>query len=68
MLSEPERRELKALAKSRALREDCRRLTTATAAQPMDLDRLLNFLSAMSRLSPETSHSRQFLAYSRVRI
>ena len=68
MLSEAERRELKALAKSRALREDCRRLTTATAAQPMDLDRLLKLLRSMSRLNPETSHPRQFLAYSRVRI
>ena len=68
MLSEPERQELKALARSHALREDCRRLTAATTAQPMDLDQLLNFLSAMSRLSPETSRPRQFLAYSRVRI
>ena len=68
MLSEPERQELKALAGSDALRDDCRRLTAATTALPMDLDRLLNFLSAMSRLNPETSHPRQFLAYSRVRI
>jgi len=68
MLSEPERQELKALAGSDALRDDCRRLATATTAQPMDLDRLLNFLSAMSRLNPETSPPRQFLAYSRVRI
>jgi len=68
MLSEPERRELKALAQSRALREDCRRVNAATTSLPMDLDRLLSFLSAMSRLSPETSHPRQFISYSRVRI
>lgn len=55
MLSEQEKREMKEDAKSATIREDFERLRRASRLdpnQPMDLDRLVNWLSVMNRCFP----------------
>ena len=55
MLSEQARREMKEDAASAAIRADFERLRAASRGDPslpVDLDRLMNFLSTMSRFGP----------------
>lgn len=69
MLSDEARRQMKADAASAAIREDFERLAALSRpdpAQPIDLDRLLNFLTAMSRLSAQPLSPRPFVPYSHV--
>ena len=68
MLSERARREMKEDAKSAIIREDFERLRAASRldpAQPVDLDRLINFLSTMTRFGP-LPPPREPIPYSRV--
>lgn len=69
MLSEEERREMREMAQSEAIREEFCRLKAASRldpTQPVDLDQLLDFLTTMSRLSAQPLPQRPFVAYSRV--
>jgi len=55
MLSEEERRELRELAHSFSLRDEFRTLKRAShhpRSLPVDLDRYIEFLTAMSRFAP----------------
>ena len=70
MLSEQERREMKAMAQSQAVREEFERLKRASRlppAHPINLDRLLNFLTTMSRFGPQAP-PRPFPSYPNVRL
>jgi hypothetical protein len=67
MLSDEERRDLLAMAGSTSLRDEFRALKAASQldpSQPVDLDRFMEFLSAMSRLAE--LQSRAFVHYERV--
>lgn len=71
MLSDKERREMKAMAASAAVRGEFEQLRAATRrpfAQPTDVDWLLDFLTTMSRLSVPPQSPRPFVAYARVRL
>ena len=55
MLSDDEKRDMKAAAKSDTLRRECddvRALSQLPVGQPANLDQLVQFLTFMSRLSP----------------
>lgn len=69
MLSEEEKRELKAMAASAAVREEFQRLRKMSELprdQSMNLDELVSFLSLMSRVCPTPSTPRPFIRYTRV--
>lgn len=71
MLSEDERREMKALARSSRMREDCRRVNAASRPDPsqrVDLDQLLNFLTTMSRVGPQPLAPRRVIPYRNARL
>ena len=66
MLSDEEKRELKAMASSKALREEFERLRAASAfprSQPVNLDQFIDFLTTMSRLSPTPLPPRTPITY-----
>ena len=68
MLSERARREMKEDAKSTTIRADFERLRRASRvdpSQPVDLDRVINFLSTMTRFGPPAA-PREPIPYSRV--
>ena len=68
MLSEQERRELQELARSKALQDTMRQIRAAsrpTPDKPVDLDRVIDFLSTMSVFAP-SRHRRRFVSYTRV--
>ena len=64
MLSEQERRDMKDMADSAAIREEFRRLKAASQ-RPVPLDDYLRFLTMMSRLAPPTLPPRRLLPYPR---
>ena len=67
MLSEEEKRELKEMAASAAIREEFEQLRAASRlprSQPVDLDQLLDFLTTMARLCPTPPPPRPFVPYS----
>lgn len=69
MLSEEERKEMKAMAASASIREEFEQLRAASRCppgQPMDVDQLLDFLTTISRLSTQPLPPRPFVPYSRV--
>ncbi len=69
MLTEEEKQELKQLASSTAIRDEFRLLRkNSLALQPVDVDQLLRFLTAMSRLSPTPAAPRAFVPYTQVKI
>ncbi len=71
MLSEDEKRELRSLAKSSTLRNEFRQLrksSYADTAKPVDVDRFLSFLTAMSRLCSTPPQPKPFVSYTNVRI
>lgn len=71
MLSEGEKQELKDLANSSVIREEFRRLRSASrpeAGDAVDLDKLLNFLTVMSRLPGAPVKPRPSVSYTIVRI
>ena len=68
MLSEEEKREMKEMAQSSAIREEfekVRSLSQLPRSEPVDLDQLVAFLTFMSRLSPHPLPHREPLRYSR---
>lgn len=69
MLSEQERRDMKEMAASTAVREEFRQLKAASRlplSQPVDLDQLLDFLTTMSRLAPEPARPTRLTPYRRL--
>ena len=68
MLSDEAGEELKRLARSSALREDCERLRAASL-RPISLDQFLTFLTEMSAMLPETACPvRPFVPYTNVKL
>ena len=68
MLSELEKREMKEMAASTAVREEfelLRKLSQFDPHAPMELDQLVNWLSAMNRCFPSPP-PRPFVPYARV--
>lgn len=68
MLSEEERKEIRAMAASRAIRDEFRQLKAASRlspTKPVNLDEFIGFLTMMSRLSP-TVYRRPLISYARV--
>ena len=71
MLSEEEKQEIKSLAGSARIREEFRRLRLASSpdnGEPVNIDYLLSFLTAMTRLSSVPAKPKTFVPYSVVRI
>ena len=69
MLSEEEKREMKDMARSPAIREEfekVRALSQLPRSEPVDLDQLVKFLTFMSRLSTHPFPPRRVAPYSRV--
>ena len=68
MLSDEAKEELKRLARSSSLREDCERLRKASL-RPISLDQFLTFLTEMSAVFPELFHSTPpFIPYANVKL
>lgn len=70
MLSDEEKRELKELAGSAAIRDEFRLLRRNSMAlqQRVDVDEFIGFLTAMSRLNPKPAAPRPFVPYRQVKI
>jgi len=71
VLSEEEKQELKSMASSSVIRDEFRQLRKSSYADPenpVDIDHLLSFLTAMSRLSSVPAQPRAFVPYTNVRI
>jgi len=71
MLSEEEKQEIRLLAGSAEIREEFRRLRSASNrgdGGAVPIDHLLSFLTAMTRLSSLPARPRPFVPYSKVRI
>ena len=70
MLTKEEKKELKELAGSAAIREEFRLLRRNSTAlqQSVDVDKFISFLTAMSRLNPEPAAPRPFISYKQVKI
>jgi len=71
MLSEEEKQELKAMASSSAIREEFRQLRSASSpgnGEPINIDHLLSFLTAMTRLSSVSATPKPFVPYTNIRI
>ena len=69
MLSDEEKRQLKEMAASAAIREEFQRLREASKfprGQSVNIDELLDFLTTMSRLCPTPPPPRPFVPYTRV--
>ena len=69
MLSEEEKREMRELAGSAAIRDEFRLLRRLSRAhQRVDVDQFIQFLTAMSRLSARPAVPRAFVRYTQVKI
>jgi hypothetical protein len=68
VLSEEEKQEMKEMAASAAVRDEFRMLKRLSAARPVDIDRYIQFLTAMSRLRPELTPPRTFVEYTNVKL
>ena len=69
VLSEEEKQEMRELAGSAAIRDEFRLLRKLSLAhQPVDIDRYIQFLSAMSRLNPKAAPPRAFVEYTLVKL
>lgn len=71
VLSEEEKQELKAMARSSVIRDEFRQLRKSSYSdpeKPVDIDQLLSFLTTMSRLSSVPTPPRAFVSYTNVRI
>lgn len=69
MLTDQERRELRAMASSASVREEFQRLKALSRLpgdQAVDLDVLMRFLTVMSRFGTQPRSSRPVVPYSRV--
>lgn len=71
MLSEEEKQEIKSLAGSAKIREEFRQLRLAPGpgnGEPVNIDYLLSFLTAMTRLSSVSATPKPFVPYTNIRI
>jgi hypothetical protein len=68
VLSEEEKQEMKEMAASAAVRDEFRMLKRLSADRPVNIDRYIQFLTAMSCLRPELSTSRIFVEYRNVKL
>ena len=70
MLTDEEKKELKELAGSAAIREEFRLLRRNSMAlqQRVDVDKFISFLTAMSSLNPSPPAPRAFVPYKQVKI
>jgi hypothetical protein len=68
MFSEEAKRELKELARSAKLREDCEQLRLAVLRHPLTLDEFVQFLTDMTRVFPTSQPSSLVVPYTTVRI
>lgn len=69
MLSDREKREMKEMAQSEAVRKEFEMLEAASRFspdEPVNLDQLLNFLTTMARLCPTPPPPRPFVTYTRI--
>ena len=67
MLSEKEKHEMRKLAASATVRDEFR-LLRRLAHRPVDVDRYIQFLAAMSRLNPNPVLPRAFVEYKNVKL
>ena len=68
MLSEEEKQELREMAGSASIRDEFRLLRKISLDHPVDIDRYIQFLTAMSRLRPELAPPRSFVEFTNVRL
>jgi len=68
MFSEEATRELKDLARSAKLREECEQLRLAVLRNPLALDQFVQFLSDLNRIFPPRHRSSPFVPYTIVRL
>ena len=68
MLSEEEKQELREMAGSASIRDEFRLLRKISLDHPVDIDRYIQFLTAMSRLRPELTPPRSFVEFKNVRL
>lgn len=71
MLSEEEKQEIKSLAGCAKIREEFRQLRLAPGpgnGEPVNIDHLLSFLTAMTRLSSVSATPKPFVPYTNIRI
>lgn len=69
MLSEEEKQEMKEMAASASVRDEFRLLKRfSLARRPVDIDRYIQFLTAMSRLNPQPAPPRKFVEYRNVKL
>jgi hypothetical protein len=69
VLSEKEKREMRELAASATVRDEFRLLRRLSLArQPVDVDRFIQFLTAMARLNPKPAPTRAFVEYTSVKL
>jgi len=69
VLSEEEKQELREMAASASVRDEFRLLQRLSREhQRVDVDRLLHFLTVMSRLNPKPAPPRKFIQYTLVKL
>ena len=69
MLSEEDKQEMREMAASAAVRDEFRLLKRfSLARQPVDIDRYIQFLTAMSRLNSQPAPPRKFVEYGNVKL
>ena len=69
MLSEEEKQELREMAGSASIRDEFRLLRKLSLYRhPVDIDRYIQFLTAMSRLRPELTPPRSFVEFKNVKL
>jgi hypothetical protein len=69
MLSEKEKQEMREMAASATVRDEFRLLRRLSLArQPVDVDRFIQFLTAMARLNPKPAPLRAFVEYTSVKL
>lgn len=68
MLSDRERRELKALAQSDAIRQEFRRLRETAHPPVVNLEHLMNFLTTMNRFAPPPRRPPRLQTYTNIRL
>jgi hypothetical protein len=69
VLSEEEKRELKEMAASALVRDEFRLLRRLSLEHKrVDVDRFIQFLTAMSRLNPKPVPPRKFIEYTIVKL
>ncbi|HZD40256.1 MAG TPA: hypothetical protein VE131_06005 [Terriglobales bacterium] len=70
MLTEEEKREMREMASSSALREEfcAMRRTSREIEKHLEIDQLVRWLTVMTRIGPAPAKTRQFARYANVKI